>query len=110
VTAAFQQAQDDLQGCFVEWNEREKGDADMLVRMTVGSDGIGHSSTTAAGPESPFLRLCVAEAIARVKFPTGAETLDLDVFVHWNDGVIVVSARVAGRRKVSPATFDLGPR
>ncbi len=109
VTGAFQQAQDDLEGCFKEWNERETGDADMLVRMTVGADGVGHSSTTAAGPDSPFLRLCVAEAIGRVKFPSGPETLDLDVFVHWNDGSVLVSARVTGRRKVIPSGLDLTP-
>jgi hypothetical protein len=109
VTGAFQQAHGDLEGCFVEWNEREKGDADMLVRMTVGADGIGHSSITHAGPESPMLRLCVSESIGRVKFPPGPETLDLDVFVHWDAGIISVSPRVTGRRKMSPSTFDLGP-
>jgi serine/threonine protein kinase len=107
VTGAFAQAHGDLEGCFVEWNERERGDADMLVRMTVGADGVGHSSETTAGPESPMLRLCVAESITRVKFPKGPETLDLDVFVHWDAGIISVSPRVTGRRK--PAVFDLGP-
>ncbi|MBA3818100.1 MAG: protein kinase [Deltaproteobacteria bacterium] len=107
VTAAFEQAHGDLEGCFVEWNEREQGDADMLVRMTVGGDGVGHSSTTAAGPDSPFLRLCVAEAITRVRFPAGPETLDLEVFVHWSKGIINVAPRVAGRRTVAPSTFDL---
>jgi len=109
VTGAFEQAHGDLEGCFVEWNERERGDADMLVRMTVGADGIGHSSTTHAGPDSPMLRLCVSEAIGRVKFPPGPETLDLDVFVHWDAGIITVSPRVTGRRKGLPNTFDLGP-
>jgi hypothetical protein len=54
-----------------------------------------------------MLRLCVAESITRVKFPKGPETLDLDVFVHWDAGIISVSPRVTGRRK--PAVFDLGP-
>ncbi|MDQ3364794.1 MAG: protein kinase [Myxococcota bacterium] len=107
VTAAFEQAHGDLEGCFVEWNEREQGDADMLVRMTVGADGVGHSSITAAGPDSPFLRLCVAEAITRVRFPAGPETLDLEVFVHWSAGLINVAPRVAGRRRVAPSTLDL---
>jgi serine/threonine protein kinase len=109
VTGAFEQAHGDLEGCFVEWNEREQGDADMLVRMTVGADGIGHSSVTHAGPDSPMLRLCVAESIGRVKFAPGPETLDLDVFVHWDAGIITISPRVTGRRKTLPASFDLGP-
>jgi len=107
VTAAFASAYGDLEGCFVEWNEREPGDADMLVRMTVGADGIGHSAQSEAGPESPFLRLCVAEAISRVNFPVGPETLDLDVFVHWSAGIMNVSPRIVARRKVLPGTFDL---
>ncbi len=110
VTGAFEQAHGDLEGCFVEWNEREQGDADMLVRMTVGADGIGHSSVTHAGPDSPMLRLCVAESIGRVKFQAGPETLDLDVFVHWDAGIITISPRVTARRKMLPNTFDLGPR
>jgi hypothetical protein len=75
--------------------------------MTVGADGIGHSAQTASGPDSPFLKLCVAEAVGRVKFPSGPEMLDLDVFVHWSAGLINISPRVAGRRKVLPRTFDL---
>ena len=109
VTGAFESSHGDLEGCFVEWNEREAGDADMLVRMTVGGDGIGHSSVTHAGPDSPFLRLCVAEAVGRVKFPPGPETLDLDVFVHWSAGLITVSPRVTGRRRATPARIDIGP-
>ncbi|MBA3391850.1 MAG: protein kinase [Deltaproteobacteria bacterium] len=107
VTAAFETAYGDLEGCFVEWNEREAGEADMLVRMTVGADGVGHSSETVSGPDSPMLRLCVSESVGRVKFAPGPETLDLDVFVHWSAGVINVSPRVTGRRKVVPSTFDL---
>ena len=109
VTGAFEQAHSDLEGCFVEWNEREKGDADMLVRMTVNADGVAHSAETAAGPESPMLRLCVSEAVSRVKFQAGPETLDLDVFVHWDAGIITISPRVTGRRKMAPRAFDLGP-
>ncbi|HLL20516.1 MAG TPA: protein kinase [Kofleriaceae bacterium] len=110
VTGAFEQAHGDLEGCFVEWSEREQGDADMLVRMTVGADGVAHSATTAAGPDSPMLRLCVAEAIGRVKFPVGHETLDLDVFVHWDAGILMISPRITGRRRMVPSTFDMGPR
>jgi serine/threonine protein kinase len=109
VTASFEKSYGDLEGCFVEWNEREVGDADMLVRMTVGGDGVAHSAQTHAGPDSPMLRLCVAESVSRVRFPTGPESLELDVFVHWSAGLITVSARVTGRRKVMPAAFDLGP-
>ncbi len=107
VTAAIGQAQDELEGCFTEWNEREPGDADLLVRMTVDADGVAHSSTTAAGPDSPFLRLCVSESIGRVRFASGSDDRDVEVFVHWSDKQVLVASRITGRRR--PDGMDLTP-
>src|SRR3712207_3132242 len=100
-------AHNDLEGCFVEWNERVAGDANMLVRLVVGHDGIAHSSESGAGPDSPMLGLCVAESIGRVKFPAGPEQLELEVDVHWSAGYLVCVPRVMAHRKVTPAMFDL---
>jgi serine/threonine protein kinase len=97
VTFAVSQADNELEGCFVEWNERTAGDADMVVKLSVTSDGVGHSST-ATGPDSPFLRLCVAEAIERVKYPPGPEVIDLEINIQWSAGLLNLAARVIGRR------------
>jgi serine/threonine protein kinase len=103
VRGAFDQAHGDLEGCFTEWTDRQGGDADMQIELTVSADGIGHSAKTTSGPDSPILRLCVAESISRVRFPTGPEHLDLVVNVGW-DGVVggvTVSARVVGRHQAT---------
>jgi hypothetical protein len=106
VTAAVAQAETDLEGCFHEWSERVKGDADLLVKLTVTPEGIGHSST-ATGPESEFLRLCVAEATQRVKYPAGSEVLELEVNIQWSEGLLNLAARVVGRRQPPSSMLDL---
>jgi len=106
VTAAVSQVEGDLEGCFHEWSERVKGDADMLVKLTVTPEGVGHSST-ATGPDSEFLRLCVAEAIERVQYPVGPEVLDLEVTIQWSAGLLNLAARVVGRRQTPSSLLDL---
>ena len=106
VSSAVSQAENDLEGCFLEWNERVKGDADLLVKLTVNADGVGHSST-ATGPDSEFLRLCVSEAIQRVKYPAGPEMLDLEVNIQWSEGLLNLAARVVGRRQGPRSILDL---
>jgi len=103
VVSTVSRAEADLVGCFVEWNERENGDADLLVRMTVAPDGQAHSVSTVNGPDSPMLKLCVSGALGRVPYPTGAEQLDVEVNVQWSAGLLALGARVVGRRK------DAGP-
>jgi hypothetical protein len=97
VTSAVSQAETDLEGCFVEWNEREKGDVDMTVSLKVTPDGVGHSSA-ATGPDSPFLRLCVGEALERVKYPPGPDELELEVSVQWSAGLLNQAPRIVQRR------------
>ena len=106
VTFAVSQAETDLEGCFLEWNERVPGDADMLVRLTVTMEGSGHSST-ATGPDSSFLRLCVAESIARVKYPPGPDLLDLEVNIQWSEGLLNLAARVVAKRQAPRSILDL---
>ena len=99
VVSAISHAEADLEGCFVEWSERELGDADLLVRLTVGPDGRGHSATAITGPGSPMLRLCVAGALNRVGYPAGPEVLDVEANVQWSAGMLALGAKVIGRRR-----------
>ena len=98
-------AEHDLDGCFGEWGERsdEAGnphvEANLIVRLTVGPDGVAHSSV-ATGETSPSLRFCVESAIGRIQFPTGPTQHDLEVVVGWSDGMINMSPRVTAHRTV----------
>ena len=112
VTNTISDAEHDLGGCFEEWSERRDDDgnvhaeANLTVRLTVGADGVAHSSV-ATGEASPSLRWCVEQAIGRVKFPTGPEQLDLEVVVGWSQGLMNLSPRVVGHRTVAGSTIDL---
>ena len=112
VMNAFTQADRDLDGCFQEWSERRDNDgnlhtdANIMVRMVVGSDGVAHSSV-ATGVESPSLRWCVESAIGRIQFPPGPDLLDLEVAVRYSGGEKNVSPRVVGQRKTAGSTLDL---
>jgi len=112
VTNAISDAEHNLDGCFDEWSERrdEQGnqhtEANLMVRLTIGPDGIAHSSV-ATGAESPSLRWCVESAIGGVTYPTGPEQLEVEVGVGWSGGMMNLSPRVVGRRKVAGSTIDL---
>jgi serine/threonine protein kinase len=107
VREAVSSAQDNLEGCFLEWAERMPStDADVVVRLSVRGDGIG-MSPAATGPDSPSLKFCVQSAIAGVKFPTGPEILDLEVAVGWSQGMLSVSPRVVGHHEASRGLLDL---
>jgi serine/threonine protein kinase len=96
VASTVDAAEPSLEGCFNEWQEREPNlSAEMMVRLSVSPDGIGHSAS-ASGPDSPSLKLCVQGAIASLHFPEGSEQLDLDVRLGWAAGSLSHSARVVG--------------
>ncbi len=107
VTTAVSQAENDLEGCFKEWSERVKGDADLVVKLSVTPEGVGVLAPMAAEHDSEFLRLCVAESIQRVKYPPGLEVLDLEVNVQWSEGLLNLAARVVGRRPAPRSLLDL---
>ena len=50
-----------------------------------------------------LLEFCVSEQIARVRYPTGPEVLDVEVSVLWSgpDGLVNVSPRVVAHRDAS---------
>ncbi len=107
VVASIDAAEGPLEGCFEEWQEREpKKDADMIVRLSVSPDGIGHSAS-ASGPDSPSLKFCTQAAISSLQFATGPEQLDVEVALSWSAGSLSHSARVVGHHEAKRSTLDL---
>jgi serine/threonine protein kinase len=110
-------AQDNLEGCFLEWSERNpRTDADLMVNLQVSAAGVGISQMLSGTElrdgkplplESESLKFCVQAAIAGVKFPSGPQVLDLEVAVGWSAGMLFVSPRVTGRHEVSRGLLDL---
>ena len=107
VVASIDAAEGPLEGCFSEWQEREPGrDAEMVVRLSVSPDGIGHSAS-ASGPDSPSLKFCTQAAISSLPFATGPEQLDVEVALSWSAGSLSHSARVVGHHEAKRGTLDL---
>ena len=115
-----------LDGCFGEWVERVKiddqaPDVDLMVRLTVTPDGIGHSPHATMStsvdykcptnePEckdSPSLRFCIESALARVKFPSGPELLELEVGVSYSQGLLNLSPRVLRHHEAPAGTIEM---
>jgi tRNA A-37 threonylcarbamoyl transferase component Bud32 len=114
LAAVMSSARRDLEGIFEEWGQRRSEDgrphtqANLLVRLTVGSDGVGHSCE-ATGEASVSLRLDVAAALCRVRFPSGPEQLDLHATVAWDNTTKVLTLpapRIVGRSTPSQ-TLDV---
>jgi len=104
VSHAAAAAENDLEGCFVEWNEREAGDADLTIKLTINQAGHAANDSVLVGPESVSLRFCVSNALARVTYPSGPDILDLQIKVSWSNGIIALSPRVVQRRQ-TPTTM-----
>ncbi len=105
VTHAAAVAENDLEGCFIEWNERVPGNADMMIKLSVNQAGHAANESVTVGPDSVSLRFCVSNALARVKYPAGPDILDLDIKVSWENGIIALSPRVVKRRQM-PSSFN----
>ena len=86
-------AQSDVEGCLLEWNEREAGDAHLRVQIFVAMDGVVHASVI-SGPDHASLRYCIAESFSRVKFPHSRSAFELFVNVHWMNKMLVISPRL----------------
>ena len=112
VTEAIQSVQGSIQGCFDEWAERAhleqpRGagapiplrvrDADVVVLLSVTPEGIGHDAS-AKGMDSPSARLCIESALAQVRYPKGAEALDVRIDIAWLGGNLDMTGRIVGHR------------
>jgi hypothetical protein len=110
ILEAVDTAQRSIGGCFFEWAERNEGtrdevpEATLVIGLTVTPDGVGtlprilstpdeHPLTDAA-PVPSMLEMCVSEQLARVRFPPGAQRLELEVTFQWSPGHVETTAKV----------------
>ena len=130
VQQAVTTAQHDLEGCFDEWSSRQAlpavegwqppqpKEAELFVRLSVTPTGIGNSAEArgeleprrdgTAAPVHGVLSFCVEQAIERVPYPTGPDSLDLEVEVVWEaPGMVNTTARVLGHHAAPEGGLDL---
>jgi serine/threonine protein kinase len=127
VLEALARVQGPIEGCFVEWAERNQGthdqvaEATLVVRFTVTPDGIGTMSTIERTPDDhtpmpggdgvsgrSILEFCVAEQLTRVPYPPGPEQLELEATVYWSaPRAVKLSAQVVGHHPAPPRKLEL---
>ena len=115
ILAAIQGAQGNVEGCFMEWDDRAgvfgsgkpqlTHDADLMVDLSVAPDGHAYNQR-AHGEDSVSLQICVADAIAGIRFPRGPDHTDLQVQVAWAGGNLAMSGTVVSHRAPSSSTLE----
>jgi hypothetical protein len=107
-----------VQGCFAEWDERNRMDATLVVRLTVSPDGVATAPRIVSTPDHhaamsddrergpSLLEMCVSEQIARIRFPASLEELEVEVTAQWSQGRVTLSPNIVGHRTVSRRRID----
>ncbi|TMQ06989.1 MAG: hypothetical protein E6J91_36745 [Deltaproteobacteria bacterium] len=113
-----------IQGCFLEWDDRNRGgrddiDATLVVRLTVSPDGVATTPRIVStpdqhpavpgddGPGLSLLEMCVSEQIGRVRFPASTEELEVEVAAQWSQARVKLSCKVVGHRQVPLRRIEL---
>jgi serine/threonine protein kinase len=123
---ALTTAEGPVQGCFLEWSDRQAGtpdevsDATLIVALTITPDGIGtlprilstpdeHALPAGAGAEvaRSILEMCVSEQLTRVRFPTSTELLHVEVTFQWSRGEVEMTPKLLEHRPVPRGQIEL---
>jgi hypothetical protein len=124
VVQAMTGAQGPIEGCFDEWAERIQGtqdevhEATMVIALTITAEGLGtmpriivspdaHPAAVGTGGGLGMLELCVSEQIARVRFPSGPDQLEVEATILWSQGLVNLSPRVTAHHPVPRHAIEL---
>jgi hypothetical protein len=116
ITASIQGAYGNVEGCFLEWEDRADvfgsngkpelvRDANLLVELSVAPDGHAYNQK-ARGIDSVSLQLCVADALARLAYPRGPDHSDLQVQVLWTGRVLTMTGSIVSHRPPSSSNLE----
>ena len=106
VTAAVQTVYPSVQFCLDDIDSRieategapKSRDIDAVVRMAITPDGKAYDVVASGIDYSPSVRMCIQDALSRVSYPKGSETLEARVDIAWAAGHLNMAARVVGQR------------
>jgi serine/threonine protein kinase len=108
-----------IRGCFVEWNDRNRSDATVVVHVTVTPDGAGTSPRIVSTPDQhakppggdaagmSILEMCVSEQVARLRFPRSPQELEIEQTLLWSQGRVTLLPRIVGHREVAAGRIEL---
>jgi hypothetical protein len=75
------------------------------VRLSTTPAGTAFDVRTSGLDYSPGTRLCIEDALKRVGYPRGPESLDLRIALAWAAGELKMSAHVVGQREPTGSTL-----
>ena len=80
-------------------------DADMVVEVSVAPDGHAYNQH-ARGVDSVSLQVCVADAVAMIRYPKGPDHSDLHVQIAWVDGNLAMTGTIVSHRAPSSSSLE----
>jgi predicted Ser/Thr protein kinase len=109
VTAAIQSVYPSIQFCLDDIDSRvdmtegapKSRDIDAVVRLFATPDGKAFDTKASGIDYSPSVRLCIEEALSRVQYPKGPDTLEIRVDIAWTAGQLAMTARVIGQHEAA---------
>jgi hypothetical protein len=112
ISDAIQQVRPSIQFCADELSSRrdittgapKNGDIDAVVRLTTTPAGKPYDLRTAGLEYSPSVKQCMQDALARVQYPKGTETLDIAIYIAYSDGNLAMTGRVVGQHEGRSST------
>jgi len=110
VTAAIQSVYSSVEFCLDDLDSRVEAtegapksrDIDAVVRLSTTPDGKAFDVRASRIDYSPSVRMCIEDALKRVDYPKGPETLDLRIDIAWAAGFLSMTARVVDHRDGGP--------
>jgi predicted Ser/Thr protein kinase len=110
VTTAIQSVYQSVQFCLDDIDSRVRNtegaphsrDIDVVVRLFTTPTGKAYDIKASAIDYSPSVRMCIEDALARVAYPKGSETLEVRVDIAWTSGNLTMGARIVGQRESPP--------
>ncbi len=76
-------------------------DIDAVVSLFTTPSGKAFDVKATKIDYSPSVRMCIEDALARVAYPKGSETLEIRIDIAWAAGNLSMTARVVGQRDTS---------
>jgi serine/threonine protein kinase len=116
ITAAIGEAAGSIAFCFRDYDSRPQamrptgapaaGNFDAVVRIGVSPAGRGAEARATGLDFAPSVKLCVQDALDRVRYPAGPERLVLQIAIAWKDAALDMTARVVGRSEPTVSTLE----
>jgi len=113
ITTAIQTVYPSVQFCLDDIDGRvdstegapRSRDIDAVVRMKTTPSGKAYDVKASGIDYSPSVRMCIEDALQRVAYPKGSETLDVAVDIAWTAGNLSMTARVTGSHEAGSGTL-----